>query len=116
MLDSMAAVAAALSLTPATPTLYLGLKMATMGLSLSNSKAGLFGVQLDALMKALQGGLGAALLKKVGLAKMQMLLMALLGTIGGAGTLAALFPNLELVDFLLNKKETTVLAKHLGLI
>lgn len=115
MMETMAAVAAALSLTPASPTLFLGLKMATMGLFSSDSASGLFGSELAALIKALQSGQGAALLKKVGMAKLQMLLMSLLGTIGGAGTLAALLSEFGIGRFPAHNEGDEIAGRRFGL-
>ncbi|MCE5319042.1 MAG: hypothetical protein LLG04_16980 [Parachlamydia sp.] len=115
MMESMAAVAAALSLTPASPTLFLGLKMATMGLFSSDSASGLFGSELAALIKALQSGQGAALLKQVGMAKLQMLLMSLLGTIGGAGTLAALLSEFGIGRFPAHNEGDEIAGRRIGL-
>jgi hypothetical protein len=112
MLESMAAVASALSLTPASPTLYLGLKLATLGLFSSDS---LFGKELQALIKALQSGQGAALLKQVGLAKLQMLLMSLLGSIGGATTLAALLTEFGIGRFPAQSEGDRVAGRKFGL-
>lgn len=115
MMETMAAVASALSLTPASPTLFLGLKMATMGLFSSDSASGLFGSELAALIKALQSGQGAALLKKVGMAKLQMLLMSLLGTIGGAGTLAALLSEFGIGRFPARNEGDEIAGRRFGL-
>ncbi len=115
MMESMAAVAAALSLTPASPTLFLGLKLATMGLYSSDSESGLFGSELAAVIKALQSGQGAALLKKVGMAKLQMLLMTLLGTIGGAGTLAALLSEFGIGRFPARNEGDQIAGRRFGL-
>lgn len=114
MLESMAAVAAALSLTPASPTLFMGLKLATMGLYASDSASGLFGSELAAIIKALQSGQGAALLKKVGMAKLQMLLMSLLGSIGGATTLAALLSEFGIGRFPARNEGDQIAGRRFG--
>lgn len=99
MLDNMAAVAAALSLTPTSPTLFFGLKIATTGLFKSDSAAGLIGSELQALLKALLGGLAGTLLQNAGSAKTLMMIMMLLTTLAGAGTLAALLAEFGIGEF-----------------
>lgn len=90
LLQAMAAVASALALTPTTPSLFFGLKMGTKGLFKGDSSTGLLGPELQALLKALMGGVLPNALKGAGIAKQQMLLMLLLETLSGAGTLGAL--------------------------
>lgn len=90
MLQAMAAVASALALTPTTPSLFFGLKLGTKGLFKGESATGLLGPELQALLKALMGGVLPSSLKGAGIAKQQMLLMLLLGTLSGAGTLGSL--------------------------
>lgn len=90
MLQAMAAAASALALTPTTPSLYFGMKLGTKGLFKGDSATGLLGPELQALLKALMGGVLPSALKGAGIAKQQMLLMLLLGTLSGAGTLGAL--------------------------
>ena len=90
MLQAMAAAASALALTPTTPSLYFGMKLGTKGLFKGDSASGLLGPELEALLKALMGGVLPGALKGAGIAKQQMLLMLLLGTLSGAGTLGAL--------------------------
>lgn len=115
MMEAMAAVASALSLTPASPTLFLGLKLATLGLYSSDSQSGLLGNELAALIKALQSGQGAALLQKVGPAKLQMLLMSLLGTISGANTLAALLAEFGIGRFPARNEGDQIAGRRFGL-
>jgi hypothetical protein len=91
MLETMEAVAQALSMTPTSPSLFLGFKTALKGIFSSESEAGIFGDDLKALMTALQSGMLAAFMKKMGTAKMKMLMMLLMSALGGAGVLGGLF-------------------------
>ena len=90
MLQTLAAVASAMSLTPTTPALFFGLKMASTGLFKKDSASGLLGSELEALLQSLTGGLQGKLLQGAGSAKQKMLMMLLLGTLAGAGTLGSL--------------------------
>lgn len=121
MLQALAAVASALSLTPTTPSLFFGLKMATTGLFKSDSAAGLLGAEFEALLQALMGGLAGKVLQKGGSAKQLMLLMMLLGTLTGAGTLGALlsefgigaFPAKSEADERVGKRKTFALLAQM---
>lgn len=84
MLEAMEAVAQAMSMTPTTPSLFLGLKTALKGIFKSDSAAGLIGENLEALLNALQSGLAATLMKKLGAAKLKMLMMMFMSALGGA--------------------------------
>lgn len=99
MLQAMAAVAQALSLSPASPSLFLGLKMATLGLFSSDSKTGIVGAEMEMIIKAITGGLGAAILNKLDPAKLRMLLMLLLGSTAGAAVLASLLAEFGIGRF-----------------
>lgn len=90
LFEAMAAVANALSVTPTSPSLFFGLKLATTGLFSKESQAGLLGAQFETLMKALTKGSLSTLMNKVSHAKQMMLMMMLLGMTSGASTLAAL--------------------------
>lgn len=90
MFEAMAAVASALSLTPTTPSLFFGLKMATTGLFSKESQLGMVESQLEALLKALAKGAASKMMNKVNIARQMMLMMLLLGMTTGAGTLAGL--------------------------
>ena len=90
MLETMEAVAQALSLTPSAPALFLGLKTALKGIFQSESEAGIFGENLEMLLNALQNGLAGSLLKNAGPAKLKMMMMMLMSALGGFGALAAL--------------------------
>lgn len=90
MLDTMEGVAQALSMTPASPALFMGLKTALKGIFSSESEAGLIGDDLEALMKALQNGMLSTMMKKLGPAKLNMLMMLLMSSLAGAGTMASL--------------------------
>lgn len=90
LFETMAAVAAALSMTPATPSLFLGLKIAGKGIFDSESLIGMLGPELHAIVQALGNGLFASLMSKVGSAKQMAMLMMLLATLYGCNTLAGL--------------------------
>lgn len=90
MLESMEAAAEALSMTPTSPSLFLGMKVALKGIFSSESAAGIFGGDLEALLNALEQGLLATLMKNKGSAKMKMLMRMLMTALGGAGILGSL--------------------------
>ena len=90
LFESMAAVAAALSMTPASPSLFLGLKIAGKGIFDSESMLGMLGPELQAIVQALGNGLFASLMSKVGSAKQQMMLLMLLASLYGSASLAGL--------------------------
>lgn len=90
LFEAMAAVANALSVSPTSPSLFFGLKMATTGLFSKESQSGLLGAQFEILMKALAKGSMSQLMNKVANAKQMMLMMMMLGMTSGASTLAGL--------------------------
>jgi|LakMenEpi03Aug12_release.lakeMendotaPanAssembly.Ray.scaffolds.fasta_scaffold18802_6 hypothetical protein len=90
LFESMALIANALALTPTSPSLFFGLKLASMGLFSKESSLGLLGDKFEALLKAITNGTLSAMMNKVGIAKQLMLLMSLLGLTTGAMTLAGL--------------------------
>jgi len=104
MLQTMAAVAQALSLTPTAPSLFFGLKMASTGLFKNDSASGLLGSDLQTILKALTGGLMATLMQNAGSAKQLMMLMMFLATMAGAGTLGALLEEFGIGNFPCHKK------------
>lgn len=93
LLETMEGVAQALSMTPTSPSLFLGLKTALKGIFKSESEAGIIGKDLEALLLALQNGMAASLMKKLGAAKLKMLLMMLIAAWEGLGTLASILSN-----------------------
>lgn len=95
MLEALEAVAQALSMSPTSPSLFLGLKTALMGIFKSDSAAGLIGENLEALLNALQSGMAATLMRKLGAAKLKMLMMMLMSALGGLGSLASLLTDEE---------------------
>lgn len=99
LFESMAAVAAALSMTPASPSLFLGLKIAGKGIFDSESLLGMLGPELQAIVQALANGLSASLMSKVGNAKQQMMLLMLLASLYGSASLAALVAKFGLGRF-----------------
>lgn len=90
MLESMQTVAQALSVTPTSPSLFIGLKAALKGIFASESSTGILGGDLEALIAALQSGMLSTLMKKMGPAKMKMLMMMLMSALGGSGTLGSI--------------------------
>lgn len=93
LFETMATVAAALSMTPASPTLFMGLKIAGKGIF---DSTGMLGPQLQALIKGLSNGLFASLLSKAGSAKEMMMLMMLLASLYGSTSLAGLISQFGL--------------------
>lgn len=90
MLETMESVAQALSMTPTSPSLFLGMKTALKGIFSSESEAALFGGNFEALIAALQSGMLATMMKKLGPAKLKMLMMLLMGGLAGSGSLGAI--------------------------
>jgi hypothetical protein len=105
LLDTMEAMAQALAMTPASPSLFLGLKTALLGIFGSESGAGILGDNLESLLQALKNGMAATLMKQLGSAKMQMLLMMLMSALGGAGAVASFLSKKKAKKFLEDEDE-----------
>lgn len=90
MFEAMAIMSEAMAVTPASPSLFLGLKVATKGMKLSESKTGMIAEELELLLDAIINGTIDLMIPEANKSKKLMMAMLIVSTMIGADTLAAL--------------------------
>jgi hypothetical protein len=113
--QAMAAMAQALSLTPASPSLFLGLKIATKGINNSESVAGMLGPEMEAMLTAILEGLVNTMMPGADKSKKLMLAMMILSTMVGANTLASLMGELGIGRSPAKNEADSLAAKQFGI-
>ncbi len=89
LIQNMSAIASALSTIPCSPSLFLGLKMASLAIFKSDSQLGLIGKELEKWSQMLSMTLLDSFMLTAGTGKQMMLVLSLILTFLSSGILAA---------------------------